>query len=66
VNDLDVARLVDIRTAGKLLGGIGRSHVYELLGIGELESVKIGRRRMVLVDSIDAYIERLRAVEATS
>jgi len=40
------------------LGGIGRSQLYELLAQGELESVKIGRRRMITVASMVAYVDR--------
>lgn len=40
--------------------GIGRSKVYELIGTGELESVKIGRLRRVPVDALTTFVERLR------
>jgi hypothetical protein len=33
------------------LAGIGRSKVYELIGAGELESVVLGGRRLVVIDS---------------
>ncbi|MEZ5842761.1 MAG: helix-turn-helix domain-containing protein [Hyphomicrobiaceae bacterium] len=36
--------------------GIGRTLVYQLLGSGALQSVRIGRRRLVLVASIDALL----------
>lgn len=39
---------------------IGRTKYHELIELGELESVKIGSRRMVLRSSTDAFIERLR------
>jgi hypothetical protein len=35
--------------------------MWELFGEGELETVSIGRRRFVVVESLDAYIARLRA-----
>lgn len=41
--------------------GIGRSTVYELHAAGELEIVRVGRRALVPVDSIESYVERLRA-----
>lgn len=40
--------------------GIGKTKLYELMASGELETIHIGRRRLVLQASIDALIERLR------
>jgi excisionase family DNA binding protein len=40
--------------------GIGRTKLYELMATGELETISIGRRRLVLLASIDAFVERLR------
>jgi len=45
--------------------GIGRSKVYELIGTGELESVKIGRLRRVPVDALTAFVEHLRKEKAS-
>src|SRR5271169_2833398 len=42
------------------LSGIGRSRIYELLDAGELESVYIGSRRLILIDSYRKLIERHR------
>lgn len=42
------------------LSGIGRSRIYELLDTGELESVCVGKRRLILIDSYRRLIERLR------
>jgi excisionase family DNA binding protein len=39
-----------------MLGGIGRTNLYALLSQGKLESVKIGKRRLVRVSSIHALI----------
>jgi excisionase family DNA binding protein len=41
--------------------GIGRTTVYELLGSGELDSIKVGRRRVILADDIRAYFASRRA-----
>lgn len=38
---------------------IGHSKYYELIGSGELRSVKIGRRRFVTEDAVAAYIAKL-------
>ena len=39
---------------------IGKTKLYELIGTGELETIHIGRRTLVLQASIDAMIQRLR------
>jgi predicted DNA-binding transcriptional regulator AlpA len=46
------------------LSGISRSRIYELLDAGELESVHIGARRLVIVDSYRQLIERQRGRQA--
>lgn len=38
---------------------IGHSKYYELIGSGELRSVKIGRRRFVTEQAVEDYIARL-------
>jgi excisionase family DNA binding protein len=40
--------------------GVGRSMVYELMNSGILESVKIGQRRVILIESVTAYAQSLR------
>jgi excisionase family DNA binding protein len=39
---------------------IGRSRLYELLGSGELASVRIGTSRRVPAQELVSYVERLR------
>jgi len=39
---------------------IGKTKLYELIAAGELETVHIGRRTLVLQTSIDDLITRLR------
>lgn len=34
--------------------GLGRSKVYELIGAGQLETINIGRRRLIRVESVKA------------
>jgi len=43
------------------LSGLGRSKVYELLADGSIESIYVGTRRLVLLDSYHRFIERQRA-----
>jgi len=49
--------LISIPDAGRALG-IGRSKIYELLNSGDLETVTIGRRRLVRVESVKALAEK--------
>ena len=49
---------VDIPEACRLTG-IGRSKIYDLLGKGEIVSVKIGKRRLILVADLRAWLQRL-------
>lgn len=51
---------VRIPEACRLIG-IGRSKLYELLDTGELETIKIGASRLVLVASLQAFVEARRA-----
>ena len=46
--------------------GIARTKVWALLATGEIESLKVGRRRLVPADAVSAYVERLRATNAES
>jgi len=49
--------LCSISDAAKALG-LGRTKTYCLLASGDLESIQIGTRRLVKIDSIKAFIER--------
>jgi excisionase family DNA binding protein len=53
-------KLISIKETCIVLG-VGRSTVYELIGQGALRSVKIGRRSLVPVEELTAYVERLLA-----
>ncbi len=48
-----------ITEAASLLG-LGRTKVYELVAAGELESVKVGTRRLVPHQALEAFVDRLR------
>jgi predicted DNA-binding transcriptional regulator AlpA len=43
------------------LSGISRSRIYELLAIEDLKSIRIGRRRLIVIDSYHELIKRKRA-----
>ncbi|MFL6759449.1 helix-turn-helix domain-containing protein [Sphingomonas sp.] len=40
--------------------GVGRSMIYELMNSDHVESVKIGQRRMIVVESLNSYAQSLR------
>jgi excisionase family DNA binding protein len=40
---------------------IGKTKLYELIADGELETIRIGRRTLIMQQSIDDLIERLRS-----
>ena len=42
------------------ISGLSRSYLYELIDAGEIETVLIGRRRLVLLDSYREYLARKR------
>jgi predicted DNA-binding transcriptional regulator AlpA len=56
-NDIITATIPEFRR----LSGISRSRIYELLDCGEIESVHIGARRLIVLASYKALIERQRA-----
>lgn len=43
---------------------IGRTRVYQLMAQGRLESLKLGKRRLIPADAIVAFIERERQAQA--
>ena len=40
--------------------GCGKTTAFSIVGSGAIESVQIGRKRMPVVESVRAYVERLR------
>jgi len=40
---------------------IGKTKLYELIADGELETIRIGRRTLIMQQSIDDLVERLRS-----
>lgn len=49
-----------IREGARVLG-VGRSKVYDLINSGELKTIKIGRRTLILTESIRALATGVRA-----
>lgn len=56
--DTPAAQLHSVETVMSRLA-IGRSRVFELIRIGQLRSVKVGRRRLVSESAIREFIARL-------
>ncbi|WP_375250420.1 helix-turn-helix domain-containing protein [Sphingomonas sp.] len=50
--------LVSVDAARAMLGGIGKTNLYAMLSAGDLESVKLGKRRLIRVSSIQALADR--------
>jgi excisionase family DNA binding protein len=40
--------------------GVGKTKMYELIRVGAVESVRIGRCRRIPPDALAAFVERLR------
>lgn len=57
VHKRTVKLLVSIKEAAQRLG-VGRTLTYHLIDKGQLDTVKIGTRRLVKIDSIKALVER--------
>jgi excisionase family DNA binding protein len=61
ISDVAPAPLcVRINVAAKMIG-IGRTKLYELIGNGEVDVVKVGKATLVTTASLNAMIERRRA-----
>jgi excisionase family DNA binding protein len=52
-------RYISVREAARR-AGVSRSRIYELLKSGEIEAVKDGARTLVIVASLDAWLDRLK------
>jgi excisionase family DNA binding protein len=51
-------KLFSVADAAEVLA-ISRKHVYALINRGELSTVAIGRRRLIVNDELDRYIAKL-------
>lgn len=54
---MKMERLARVNAAASALG-IGRTKLFELIRSKELDSIQIGRRRLITIESIDALIAR--------
>lgn len=60
VGDDEPRRLINKRNAARILGEITVREVEKRIADGDLETVKLGRRRLIVLESLDAYVARLR------
>jgi hypothetical protein len=58
--------LYSIQESRRLLGGISRNTIYDLLRTGQLASVLIGCRRFISADAIADLIARSTTTESPS
>ena len=58
-----LAPVLSVNEAAHILG-VQRSTLYRLLRNGELDSVRVGKRRKFRPEDIDAYLERSRETTA--
>ena len=56
MNGISTQLAFSVDEARQQIGGIGRVKFYELLASGELESFKIGSRRMVSSEQLQRFI----------
>jgi len=57
--------LLKFEEAGTVLG-VGRTKIFELVGAGEIEAVRIGRARRVPYESLVAFVEGMRSTQRQS
>lgn len=38
--------------------GIGRTKLYELIGAGEIETIKVGRITLIAIRALEIFVER--------
>jgi excisionase family DNA binding protein len=48
-----------------VLSGLGRTKVYDMLDKGDIKSIKVGKRRLIVVDSYHKLIESQLAKAAS-
>jgi excisionase family DNA binding protein len=49
--------LISVQEAARMLS-IGRTSIYQLMNSGELETMKLGRRRLITIESLRRVTER--------
>ena len=52
------AMALSIEESARVIG-IARATLYEIVARGEIESFKLGRRRLILTKTLESYINRV-------
>jgi excisionase family DNA binding protein len=63
--DIEPRKLLAIPLAARRLG-VGRTKLYELMAAGVIPTVRVGRRRLVPVEALDAYADSLQREHSTA
>ena len=58
VEATDQPLLVTVEEAARLLG-IGRTTMFELIGSGEIKSIRLGRRRLISRTTLETFVDEL-------
>lgn len=58
-------KLLSVKETEEALN-LGHTKVCELIAAGDIESIKIGRRRLIKPEAIDRFIERMVAEDPTA
>ena len=53
--------ILSLEAAQAELGGIGRSTLYELIGRGDLRTIKIGRRTFIALTELERFVAEASA-----
>jgi excisionase family DNA binding protein len=56
-----VEKLLYSITEGAPILGVGRTTAYQLVADGEIETVKVGSRRLIPAQALSDFVNRLRA-----
>lgn len=64
-DEMKQARLAVSPAEAARMAGIGRTKLYQLMGAGEIASLKLGSRRLIRVSEIEAFLDRLAAAGAS-
>jgi len=62
---MENALLLSVEQCAEMLG-VGRTFVYALLAKGRLESLKLGKRRLIPREALEAFIKSERELQAAA
>ncbi len=59
-NPVEPALLLKVEDTARLLG-VGRTTLFELIGQGRIQTVRLGRRRLVVRAGLERFVEEISA-----